>query len=157
MQKEQNLSSTWTTVAEIELIYKTKIKASARPKINTSSDAYRILESVWCADKMDMLEEFKVLYLNRANAVLGVYQASSGGITGTIADPRLIITAALKANAVGIILAHNHPSGNLTPSRADEALTNKIKEAGSFLDIKILDHIIISSEGYLSFADEGLI
>ena len=96
-------------------------------------------------------------YLNRANAVLACFQVSTGGITGTVADPRLIFTAALKVNAVSLILAHNHPSGNLFPSTADQELTIKIKEAGKFLEIKLLDHIILSSDGYCSFADEGLL
>ncbi|MBD0333245.1 MAG: JAB domain-containing protein, partial [Chitinophagaceae bacterium] len=89
--------------------------------------------------------------------VLCLFNVSSGGITGTVADPRLIYTAALKVNAVSLILCHNHPSGSLKPSRADEELTQKIKSAGAFLDIKVLDHLIISSEGYYSFADEGLL
>ena len=95
--------------------------------------------------------------MNRANKVLGVYKVSSGGVTGTVADPKQIFTAALKANACAIVLSHNHPSGNLKPSRQDEQLTSKIKEAGSFLDIKVLDHIIVTSEAYYSFADEGLL
>jgi DNA repair protein RadC len=89
--------------------------------------------------------------------VLCLFNVSSGGITGTVADPRLIYTAALKVNAVSLILSHNHPSGALKPSRQDEELTQKIKSAGAFLDIKVLDHVILSSEGYYSFADEGLI
>jgi DNA repair protein RadC len=89
--------------------------------------------------------------------VLCIYNVSSGGITGTVADPRLIYTAALRVNAVSLILAHNHPSRSLKPSRADEELTQKIKGAGAFLDIKVLDHLLISSEGYYSFADEGLL
>lgn len=147
----------WTRVAEVELVYKTKVKASERPKVNSSKDIYNILRQVWDENKIDMLEEFKVIFLNRANRVTGVYDASSGGITGTVADPRLILAAAIKSLSVSIVLSHNHPSGNLKPSRADEELTLKIKEAASYHDIKVLDHIIISSEGYYSFADEGLI
>ena len=147
----------WTRVAEVELVYKTKVKASERPKVNSSKDIYNILNQVWDENKIDMLEEFKVIFLNRANRVTGVYDASSGGITGTVADPRLILAAAIKSLSVSIVLSHNHPSGNLKPSRADEELTLKIKEAASYHDIKVLDHIIISSEGYYSFADEGLI
>jgi DNA repair protein RadC len=98
-----------------------------------------------------------VLLLNRANGVTGVYEASSGGITGTVADPRLILAAAIKSLSVSIILSHNHPSGNLNPSRADEEFTLKIKEAAKYHDIKVLDHIILTNEGYYSFADEGLI
>lgn len=106
---------------------------------------------------MDLQESFKVLMLNRGNKVLCLCNASSGGITGTVADPRLIFTAALKASAVSIILAHNHPSGLLVPSRADEELTMKFKGAGQLLDIKVVDHLILTIETYYSFADEGLI
>lgn len=89
--------------------------------------------------------------------MLGIYEVSSGGITGTVADPKLIFVAALKASACGIIISHNHPSGNLKPSRPDEDLTAKIKQAGKFLDIQVLDHVIVTSEGYYSFADEGVL
>lgn len=107
--------------------------------------------------KIGFLEEFKIILLNRANKVLGICPISLGGISGTIADPKLIFATALKASASGIILAHNHPSGNLKPSQVDIQLTKKLVEAGKFLDLGILDHLIIGSEGYLSFADEGLI
>lgn len=147
----------WSIASEIELVYKSKVKASERPQIRDSKDAYDILLKVWNHDKIDLQEEFKVLFLNRANRVLAVYNLSSGGTTGTVCDPRLIFTAALKCNCVSMVLAHNHPSANLKPSRADEELTGKLKQAGTFLDIKVVDHIIISSEGYLSFADEGLL
>lgn len=146
-----------SNVAEVELVYKSKVKASDRPGIATSKDAYDVLQAIWEEGKMDLVEQFKVLFLNRANKVLCVYNVSSGGITGTVADPRLIYSAALKVNAVSLVLSHNHPSGSLKPSRQDEELTQKIKCAGSFLDIKVLDHLIISSEGYYSFADEGLL
>ncbi len=146
-----------TQVAEIELVYKSKVKASQRSQIHTSKDCYEVLKQLWNESKLELLEQFKILLLNRANKVLGVYEVSSGGITGTVADPRLILTAALKANAVGIILAHNHPSGNVKPSRQDEELTAKIKQAATYLDIKVLDHIILCSDSYFSFADEGLV
>lgn len=147
----------WQNVAEVELSYKSKIKASERPKITHSSDAAELLRGLWNENKIDFVEQFKVLLLNRANRVLGIVEISSGGITGTVADPKLVFVAALKANAVGIIIAQNHPSSNLKPSRADEELTQKIKNAGKFLDIALLDHIILTSEGYFSFADEGLL
>ncbi len=147
----------WTRVAEVELVYKTKVKASERPKINTVKECYKLLKELWNEDTIEMQEEFKVMLLNRANKVIGVYEASSGGLTGTVADPRLILAVAIKSLAVSIILSHNHPSGNLKPSRADEELTQKIKVAASYHDIKVIDHIIITSEGYYSFADEGLL
>ena len=86
-----------------------------------------------------------------------MYEVSSGGITGTVADPRLILAAAIKSLAVAIVLAHNHPSGNLKPSQADEQLTAKIKEAAKYHDINVLDHIIVTPDAYYSFADEGLL
>lgn len=155
--EQEMMKPEWCQVAEVELVYRTKVKPSQRPKITTSVDAYEILQKIWSRDKIELVEEFKVLLLNRSNKVLGVLDASSGGITGTVADPRIILTAAIKANAVGIILSHNHPSGSVKPSRADEELTVKIKEAARFLDMTVLDHIIITSEGYYSFADEGLL
>lgn len=100
-------------------------------------------------------EVFAVLYLNRANRIINFEIISQGGITGTVADPRIILKKALENEAVSLILCHNHPSGNLKPSRADELLTNKIKEAALLLDIRVLDHIIVSDRGYYSFADEG--
>jgi DNA repair protein RadC len=147
----------WTRVAEVELVYKTKIKPSERPKINSVKDCYQLLKELWNENTIEMQEEFKVMLLNRGNKVIGVYEASSGGLTGTVADPRLILAAAIKSLAVSIILSHNHPSGNLKPSRADEELTQKIKVAASYHDIRVIDHIIITSEGYYSFADEGLL
>ncbi len=155
--EQQTIQPEWSKVAEVELVYKTKVKASERPLIKSSKDSYDILLKVWDETKIDMLEEFKVLLLNRANRVTGVYEASSGGITGTVADPRLILAAAIKSLSVSIVLSHNHPSGNLKPSRADEELTVKINEAAKYHDIKVLDHIIVTSEGYYSFADEGLL
>ena len=155
--EQEMMKPEWCQVAEVELVYKTKVKPSQRPKITTSVDAYEILQKIWNRDKIELVEEFKVLLLNRSNKVLGVLDASSGGITGTVADPRIILTAAIKANAVGIVLSHNHPSGSVKPSRADEELTVKIREAARYLDMTVLDHIIITSEGYYSFADEGLL
>jgi len=157
MEQSMNQQPEWSKVAEVELVYKTKVKASERPLVRDSKDIYQILTQVWDENKIDMLEEFKVLFLNRGNRVIGVYNASSGGITGTVADPRLILAAAIKSLAVCIILAHNHPSGNLKPSRADEELTCKIKEAAKYHDIRVIEHIIVTSESYYSFADEGLI
>ena len=147
----------WTRVAEVELIYKSKVKASERPLIRSSKDSCQVLRQIWDQNKIELLEEFKVLLLNRGNKVIGVYDVSSGGITGTVADPRLILATAIKALAVSIILSHNHPSGNLKPSRADEEITIKINEAAKYHDIKVLDHIIITAEEYYSFADEGLL
>lgn len=143
-------------IAEIELIYRSKVKPSLRPQISTSYDAYDLLANTWDDSKLEFIEQFKILLLNRANKVIGIFEVSSGSSTGTVADPKLIFAAAIKANACGIILAHNHPSGNVKPSSADIELTKKIKQAGTFLEIQVLDHLIVTSEGYFSFADEGI-
>jgi DNA repair protein RadC len=102
-------------------------------------------------------EVFAVVFLNQSNRIIHFEIVSSGGITGTVADPRLILKKALEEEAVSLILCHNHPSGSLKPSRADEELTIKLREAARFFDIKVLDHLIVSTDGYFSFADEGLI
>jgi DNA repair protein RadC len=102
-------------------------------------------------------EVFAVMYLNQAQRVNDFHIISQGGITGTVADPRLILKKALEQNAVSIILCHNHPSGSLKPSRADQELTAKIKEAARYFDIKVLDHLIVGDDGYFSFADEGIL
>jgi DNA repair protein RadC len=102
-------------------------------------------------------EVFAVVFLNRSNKINHFEIVSEGGITGTVADPRIILKKALEEDAVSIILCHNHPSGSLKPSRADEELTYKIKEAAKYFDIKVLDHMIVSDAGYYSFADEGLL
>ena len=142
--------------AEIELVYKSKVKASQRFKIVGSKDAYTILLSSWDENKIGFVEQFKVILLDRANKVLGIYEVSQGGTCGVVVDIKLIFAAALKASASGIILSHNHPSGNLTPSDADKLMTRRIKMAGELLEIPVLDHILVSGEGYLSFMEEGL-
>jgi len=149
--------SNQTRVAEVQLTYKTNVKASSRPQINKSEDVYMVLKSHWNLETIEFIEEFKLILLNRANRVLGLMSISLGGTAGTIADPKVIFAAAIKCNACGIILVHNHPSGNLTPSESDIKLTLKLKSGGELLDISVLDHLIISSEGYYSFSDEGLI
>ncbi len=143
-----------STLAEIEISYKPKYKASELPKVVTSGDAYDCLKDVFPG--LDYREYFYILCLNRNNKVLGYCQISSGGLSGTLADVRMIMQTALKSNACSIVLSHNHPSGNLIPSEADKDLTKKIREAGKLLDIPVLDHIILTSESYFSFADEGL-
>ena len=122
--------------------------------IGSSGDIARYLQTKL---KDHRHEIFAVLFLNRANKINHFEIISEGGITGTVADPRIILRKALEEDAVNIILCHNHPSGSLKPSRADEDLTKKIKAAALLLDIAILDHIIVSEDGYYSFADEGLL
>jgi DNA repair protein RadC len=122
--------------------------------VQSSSDIARFLQ----AKLKDYRHEvFAVLFLNRANKINHFEIISEGGITGTVADPRIILKKALEENAVSLVLCHNHPSGSLKPSRADEELTRKIKQAAAFLDIAVMDHLIVSENGYYSFADEGLL
>ena len=155
--ENKNLQTLQRQVAEIQLSYKSTVKPSLRPKITGSKDAYDVLIQGWDTSKLEFVEQFKVLLLNRANKVLGIFEVSSGSATGTVADPKLIFAAAIITNACGIILAHNHPSGNLQPSQADIDLTRRMKEGGKLLEIQVLDHVILTSEGYYSFADEGLL
>ncbi len=142
-------------LTEVELTYKTTHSYNERHKVTTSNDAFKLLRNNWDENKIELLEQSKILLLNRANQVLGMYHVSSGGTSGTVIDPKQVFAVALKANASGIILAHNHPSGNLNPSDADVKLTNKLCKAGKFMDIAILDHLIITKENYYSFADTG--
>lgn len=123
-----------------------------KPKLTSSKEIAHYLRTVL---KDHAHEVFAVLFLNKANKVNGYKIISRGGIDGTVADPRLILKEALNHNATSLILSHNHPSGNLKPSPQDVQLTHKIKVAASYFDIKVLDHIIVSDEGYYSFADEG--
>ena len=154
---ESTNEKTLFEVAEIQLTYKSKVSPSLRPKITSSRDAYQVLNKYWDEGKIDFVEQFKILLLNRANKVIGIYEVSSGTTVNTVADPKSVFVAALKANAVGVIISHNHPSGNLEPSEADKKLTKDLKDAGRFLHIPVLDHIIMTSESYYSFADEGLL
>jgi DNA repair protein RadC len=129
---------------------------AAREKeiISSSSDVATYLQTLLKDYKHEV---FAVLFLNRANKINHFEIISQGGITGTVADPRIILKKALEEDAVSLILCHNHPSGSLKPSRADEDLTQKIKEAAKYFDIKVLDHLIVSDDGYYSFADEGIL
>jgi len=154
---ESTNEKTLFEVSEIQLSYKSKVKASLRPKISSSKDAESILRKYWNDDLLELLEEFKIMLLNRYNKVIGIFTVSQGGIAGTVADPKVIFGCALKAAASGVILAHNHPSGCLQASQADMDLTKKLSAGGKLLDIQILDHIILSTEAYFSFADEGLL
>jgi DNA repair protein RadC len=140
-------------VAEIKISYSTA--NTPKIKITSVDKAYQLLLSLWDLDTIELQEEFKVLLLNRANEVLGIYPLSKGGIAGTVVDSRLIFAVALKCNATGIIIAHNHPSGNLKPSDADITLTRSIKKCADFLDITLIDHIIVTKNGFFSFSNEG--
>lgn len=141
-----------TIVAALELGIRRNTAENEKTKIKSSADIALFLQA-----KLAHLrhEVFGVVYLNKQPVILHFEIISEGGMVATIADPRIIFKKALANNATAIIVCHNHPSGNLQPSKADEELTLKLKQAGSFLDITVLDHIIVSEEGYYSFADEG--
>ena len=141
------------TVGEVELTYKSTSKA--RSKIYSSEDAYKVLLPTYKEGTICYKEYFKVLFLNQANQVLGYTLISEGGITETCADVRVILQAALLTNSVAIILAHNHPSGNMKPSRQDMEITKQVKEAARLMRITVTDHLILTDAGYYSFADEG--
>ncbi|AZI26666.1 DNA repair protein [Pedobacter sp. G11] len=143
-------------VSEIEISYRPAFKLSERPKVTSSNIAYGILDQSWDHNKMELLEEFKVLLLNRQNRVLGLLNVAQGGFSEVMIDPKVVFSAALKACASGIILSHNHPSSELSPSEADIRLTRKMLEGGKLLGIEVLDHIIVSAYGYYSFGDEGM-
>lgn len=160
-QENQNLRNyptgqqTIFQVAEIKVSYFPQQKASERQKVMNSRQVYEVFYNNWDKGLIEFQEQCIVMFLNRANRVLGLYEASKGGLSGTVVDPKTIFSAALKCSASSIILAHNHPSGGLMPSQADIDITAKIKEGGEILDIKVLDHLIITHEGFYSFADEG--
>ncbi len=147
-----------TSVNEISIRYNGKIKIAQAPKISSSNHAFNILYQSWDQDCIGVQEQFRVMLLNNSNRVKGIYLLSSGGITATLVDIRILFAVVLKSLTTGIILCHNHPSGNLIPSNADKQITQKIKQAGDLLDVKLLDHLIITpDQTYFSFADEGLL
>jgi DNA repair protein RadC len=141
-------------VAALELGRRRKeLQPEERPKIETSNTAFDLIKG----DLMDLPhEEFWVILLNRAHRMIRKKRVSEGGVNGTVADPRIIFKLALEELASGIIVVHNHPSGNLTPSQNDISLTKKLKEGSRLLDMTLLDHLIVSNETYLSFSDDGL-
>ena len=143
-----------TIAAALELGVRRNMAENKKEVILSSKDIAGFLQAQL---QYKSHEVFAVVFLNRSNKINHYEIISEGGITGTVADPRIILKKALEHEAVSIVLCHNHPSGNLKPSRQDQELTNKIKEAAHYFDIKVLDHIIVSNEGYYSFADEGML
>ncbi len=145
-------------VTEIKISYREKISMSKALSIKSSEDAAHTIFQHWNQDTIGFQESFKVLLLNNANKIKGIYQLSTGGISGTLVDMRILFAVIIKTLSVGIILAHNHPSGKLKPSEADKQLTDKIQKASILFDVNVLDHLIITPDGnYYSFADNGLL
>lgn len=128
--------------------------ALQRKKITSSQSVFELMQPI--IGELPH-EEFWIIYLNNSNKVIQKQQLSKGGITGTLVDVRLVLKTALEYGAVGLILAHNHPSGTLTPSEADKQITQKLKKASESLDIKVLDHLIVTEKAYFSFADDNLL
>lgn len=148
-------NSQFWLVAEVKISYRNPLQAADRPKITSSRDAESILRTNW-SDDIELLEEFNVLFLTKSNQVKGLFRASRGGTSGTVVDPKIVFAAALKGMAAAIIVAHNHPSGNLEPSQTDIDLTHKLRKSGQILELPLLDHLILAPHrGYYSFADEG--
>lgn len=141
--------------AEIKVSYINKNEQKI--KISSSSSAYELILNHWDLNIIDFMEEVKVILLNRANTVLGVYELSKGGSSSCVVDIKIILNVAIKAHSSSIILVHNHPSGLVKPSEIDKTLTNKLKEACKMVDLELLDHLVISRESYTSFKDEGLL
>lgn len=139
---------------KIRIIYSKKQLPKDRVKLSSSKDVYKLFNKIW-SSQTEIREEMYVLLLDRSNTVLGYHILSTGGITGTVADIRLLFSVALNSLATSIIIAHNHPSGQLTPSSQDLVLTKKVKEAGELINITLLDHLIITKDGFYSFSDEG--
>lgn len=145
-------------VNEISIKYQGNFKIAQAPKITSSASATELLFEAWNRDQIGLQECFKIMLLNNANKVKGIYSVSTGGITGTMVDLRIVFAVILKSLTTAVILAHNHPSGTLKPSEADKRLTQKIRNAAELFDVKVLDHLILTPDGtYFSFADEGLL
>jgi|694.fasta_scaffold27792_6 DNA repair protein RadC len=143
-------------VSEFSVKYSTNFNPSNAFKITSPITAAKLLRDIW-EDDLNHVERFYLLSLNRANCVIAWSLISLGGMSGTVADGKVIFQKALLSNAHGLILAHNHPSGQLQPSQADLSLTQKMVEFGKFIDLPILDHIILTQHGYYSFGEEGKI
>lgn len=144
-----------TQVSEIQVSYYPRLIQSQ--KITSSSDAVEIIRKAWDKRTIEMQEEVKLILLNQSNTVLGIYNLSKGGINSSLVDVRLILSVALKCLATGLILIHNHPSGNLNPSKSDLEIVKKLNESCKLLDITLLDSIIITKESYMSFGDDGML
>lgn len=145
-------------VNEIKISYCDKLGTFDSASISDSSYAAKLMHETWNKDTLGLQETFKILLLNNSHKIKGIFQVSTGGITGTLVDLRILFAVILKSLSTGIILAHNHPSGTLKPSGADKELTKKIQNAAVLFDIKVLDHlIIVPNGGYFSFADQGIL
>lgn len=153
---EKSSTNSLFAVTQVELVYRNKVKPADRPKLVDSASAYDVLLNAWDINKIELVEQFTILLLDRGSSCLGISHISTGGVSTCLVDPKIVFATVLKARASSVILAHNHPSGNLTPSPADIELTKKLKAGGALLDVSVLDHLIITPFAYYSFADNGL-
>ncbi|QSB27681.1 RadC family protein [Flavobacterium sp. CLA17] len=142
-------------VAEINVSYSTN--QTEKIILTNCKQTFEFILSQWNINTIEFQEECKVILLNRVNCVLGIYNLSKGGSSGTVVDVRIVLGIALKCNASGIILVHNHPSGNLNPSEADRKITRRLKDSCDLLEITLLDHVVISKTNFFSFTQEGLL
>jgi len=152
----QPRGESWETcpmLEEIQLRYKTKTPASERVKISSSDAARDYLMKVWDHDTIELRESFYAIFLNSAMRVLGWIKIGDGGISGVVADKKLILATGLKSGASSFMVAHNHPSGSLKPSESDFKITGELKKCGEVLDLELVDHLIVTTTGYYSFAD----
>ncbi|WP_231463840.1 JAB domain-containing protein [Pedobacter sp. Leaf132] len=158
MENYQVHQKQFSNICVIEIAYNPPFKISNLPLANSSSELYSILQDNWNLNQPSLREEFKIILLNTKLRILGISTIAVGGTSSVAIDNKLIFSTALLANARGIILAHNHPSGNLKPSQTDIKITNRIIEGANLLDLEVFDHIIITKDnGYYSFADEGML
>jgi DNA repair protein RadC len=142
-------------VSEIEITYRNKIPFDKRIQITSPEAAYQVLIECWDPGKIELIEQCKILLLDQKSNCLGISEVSYGSMTSCLVDPKVVFVTALKAKATRIIIAHNHPTGMLHPSKADIELTKRMMEAGSLLDLPVTDHLIVTSQGYYSFAEQG--
>lgn len=145
------------SLAEVKLSYKTEESQQTFPQVTSPDEAVEVLRQVWDEDHIQLKEEFIVLLLNNSKRCIGWSKISSGGVTATIVDPCTVFQLALLANATSIIVAHNHPSGNLEPSKSDRILTERIIKSGDLLGISVEDHILLSANNYSSFRAKGIL
>jgi DNA repair protein RadC len=144
-------------IPQAKITWSHHLKASERPRIINSANSAELLRELWEPGTMEYKETFWLLLLNRSNKVIGAYKVSEGGISGTVVDLKIIMQAAILSHASAFVIAHNHPSGNLKPSNEDLIITKRIREAARIMELQLMDHIILTEEGFLSFADEGIL
>ena len=144
-------------IPRISISYSRKQNGYDRTYIRSSEELYHLCMSIWDSETIDLYEEFKVIFFDRSLSVIGYRNLGRGGVSGVIVEIRHILVIALECNASSFVIVHNHPSGNLTPSRQDVSLTNKLQQGANLLDLKLQDHLILTSQGYYSFIDEGII